>query len=217
MYFNNEPTNQAESINISLSNRQASLLLAAGMLIIFFSFITGYFWGKRNAISQFCMGVEQSSFADRIYTSMCELSETEVPTTQDTVTASADSAAITAVDADDGTDGEEPVSALGQDLQGEQVGAVAAAVPADATPTVSYHAQLAGYGSQQHAEKFVQKLRKKGVAASVETRNSKSAKGKTRSWYQVVTKDFTNKNELEVLVARISKEEKLSGVRITRS
>lgn len=217
MYFNNEPTKDSEAIHISLSNRQASLLLAAGLLVLFFSFITGYFWGKRNAISQFCMSVEQSSFADRIYTSMCELSETELPTTQDTVAAS-EPAIETAVAADDALDEHvEPAASISQDLNGQQAVTGVAVAHTDAEAGVAYHAQLIGYGSQQQAEKFVQKLRKKNVDAHVDTKISKSAKGKTRSWYQVVTKDFVSKNELEALVARISKEEKLSGVRITRS
>lgn len=220
MYFNNEPTKESnETINISLSNRQASLFIAAGLLIIFFSFITGYFWGKRNAISQFCMSVEQSSFADRIYTSMCELSETEAPTTQETVAAAEEQAVaqVTSIDAVEATEEQED---LGVSLNHDSVQHVVQAVvetPTKSESMVPYHAQLVGYGSQQMAEKFAQKLRKKGMPVKVEAKKSKSTKGKTRSWYQVVTQDFTSKNELEALVARISKEEKLSGVRITRS
>lgn len=220
MNFNNEPTKDSnESINISLSNRQASLFVAAGLLIVFFSFITGYFWGKQNAISQFCMSVEQSSFADRIYTSMCELSETEAPTTQETVTAGQEQseAQLENIDAlETANEQDESLALLNQDSVQHVVQAVVE-VPIKSESTVPYHAQLVGYGSQQVAEKFAEKLRKKGMPVKVETRKSKSTKGKTRSWYQVVTNDFTNKNELEALVARISKEEKLSGVRITRS
>jgi len=210
MFFKDEQTKENESIQVSLSSRQASLLLAAGLLVLFFSFITGYFWGKQNAVSQFCMSVEQSSFADRIYTSMCEISEPEIPTTSDTVAANDEQ--ITEVVAVSETQKEVEPSA-------ETVPLVASVVQEAvvAQPTISHYAQLAGYGTTQQAEKFAQKLRKKGLPVKVEARKSKSSKGKAKAWYQVVTKDFTDKKELETLVARISKEEKLSGVRIVRS
>ena len=221
MYFKNEPTKESsESINITLSNRQASLFIAAGLLIIFFSFITGYFWGKRSAISQFCMSVEQSSFADRIYTSMCELSETEPPTTQETVAVGQEQSTdvpVTSADADQVAEEQED---LGVSLDHDSVQHVVQAVVETQVKSAEverYHAQLVGSGSEQLAEKFAQRLRKKGMPVKVEAKKSKSTKGKIRSWYQVVTQDFTSKNELEALVARISKEEKLSGVRITRS
>jgi hypothetical protein len=209
MFFKDEPTKENESINVSLSNRQASLLLAAGLLVLFFSFITGYFWGKQNAVSQFCMSVEQSSFADRIYTSMCEISETEVPTTSDTVAANDEQTNEVVA---------EPEIQKSVEQEAETAPLVASVDQAVvAQPTIFHYAQLAGYGTPQQAEKFAQKLRKKGLPVKVETRKSKSSKGKTKSWYQVVTTNFTDKKELETLVARISKEEKLSGVRIVRS
>jgi hypothetical protein len=210
MFFKDEPTKENESINVSLSSRQASLLLAAGLLVLFFSFITGYFWGKQNAVSQFCMSVEQSSFADRIYTSMCEIAETEVPITSDTVATNDEQVAEVVV--------EPKIEELVKpDADAIPLVASVAQESVVAQPTVSHYAQLAGYGTPQQAEKFAQKLRKKGLSVKVETRKSKSSKGKAKSWYQVVTKDFTDKKELETLVARISKEEKLSGVRIIRS
>lgn len=214
MFFKDEQTRENESINVSLSSRQASLMLAAGLLVLFFAFITGYFWGKQNAVSQFCMSVEQSSFADRIYTSMCEISESEAPTASDTVAANAEQAAES-----EAVELAEKQELIVQENDSAQLIEQASATQTAAItqPNASHYAQLAGYGTAQQAEKFAQKLRKKGMLVKVEERKSKSSKGKTRSWYQVVTQDFTDKKELETLVARISKEEKLSGVRIVRS
>ena len=187
-------------------------MLAAGLLVLFFAFITGYFWGKQNAVSQFCMSIEQSSFADRIYTSMCEISETEAPTTSDTVAANEEQAA----EVEAAAEAQEIVAQKMESAQStEQASTVQ--IAAVTQSSIAHYAQLAGYGTAQQAEKFAQKLRKKGTPVKVEERKSKSSKGKTRSWYQVVTQGFTDKKELETLVARISKEEKLSGVRIVRS
>lgn len=202
MPFNDESSNNHENLHFTLSSRLASLLIAAGLLILFFSFMVGYFWGKQNGISQFCMNVEQSSFADRIYTSMCELSDSEVATNQE----SAGASEVQAV---------EIALAQESDVQEDEVAQVAE--KQDSAPLLAHHAQLVGYGSELQAEKFVKKLAQKGIQAHVASRKSKSSKGKVRLWYQVVTEDFTDKSELESLVARISKEERLNGVRIVRS
>ncbi len=215
MLFENEPT-QDQSVIFSMTKRQASLLVAAGFFIVFITFISGYFWGKSNAISQFCMSVEQSTFADRIYTSMCELSESEAPTTQDTVTQNSESPAdiATAVDAESELEPEiiDQVESIDPNAEPQ---IVKHDVQINAEPV--HHGQLAGYGTMAQAQKFAQKLCKKGIPAKVETKTSKSSKGKTRSWYQVITQDYTDKAELESVVARITKEEKLRGVRIVRS
>lgn len=212
MFFENEPTKE-QSLNVTLSKRQASLFVAGGFFLVFIIFMTGYFWGKSNAITQFCMSVEQSTFADRIYTSMCELSETEASPLQAVAqNTEVQPESVTALDAEPEVEQIDQVESIDPNGEPRLI-----EVQAPTKTSESYHAQLAGYGTLQQAQIFAQKLCKKNIPAKVETKKSKSTKGKTRSWYQVITQDFTNKEELESLVARVSKEEKLRGVRIVRS
>ena len=64
-------------------------------------------------------------------------------------------------------------------------------------------------------QKFVQKLALKDVETCVKKRISKTAKGRTIYWYQVVTPPCDDKEALTTLVNRLTKEEKLSGTYIS--
>ena len=57
-------------------------------------------------------------------------------------------------------------------------------------------------------------MAKKNIVSEVKKRISKTAKGKVISWYQVVTPTYSDKVELEALVAKLVKEEKLNDTRI---
>lgn len=78
----------------------------------------------------------------------------------------------------------------------------------------SYYAQLIGFGYEQNAQIFKQKLMKKNITVQVNAIQSKNVRGVTKNWYQVTTNNYKNKEELQLLVDRISKEEKLNGVKI---
>ena len=77
-----------------------------------------------------------------------------------------------------------------------------------------YYAQLVGFSSQQAAQQFVKKLATRDITAHIKQRPSKTAKGRTVYWYQVITESFTNKEELLKLVDTIKHREKLHDVRI---
>lgn len=186
---------------LTVSHRQASLVLAGCLLGVFFSFVSGYFWGKKNAASQFVMKTQQDSFAGQIYSSMCELCQSdndvkEMPDQQ-----------------------KESVNvAQGKELAQEKLEKVTTKI--DSSPEkikeekVFYTAQLIGFGTKKNALTFANKLNDQGIPVEIRSRKSKSAKGKTVSWYQVVTQKYENKGELEKLVAHVSKKERLKGVQI---
>lgn len=78
----------------------------------------------------------------------------------------------------------------------------------------AYYAPLIGFGYEHNAQGFKQKLAKKNIAVLVNTMQSKNVRGVTKNWYQVTTNNYKDKEELQLLVDRISKEEKLNGVKI---
>ncbi len=78
----------------------------------------------------------------------------------------------------------------------------------------TFYAQLIGFGTSAAAHRFTQQLQKKGIAVSVKTRYSKTPKGKQIMWYQVVTENYTNRKELEQLVEKVSRSERLTGAKI---
>ena len=65
------------SDGLFIPNRQVSMLIAALMMVLFITFLGGYFFGKKYMVEQFVAKVEQDSFADQIYSSLCALSEYE--------------------------------------------------------------------------------------------------------------------------------------------
>lgn len=60
-----------EKKGIFLENRHVSLLLSAIILIGFFVFISGYFFGKKKTVEKFYSKVDQESLADHVYYSVC--------------------------------------------------------------------------------------------------------------------------------------------------
>ncbi len=58
-----------------MHNNQVSIIVAGLLLLSFFLFMGGYFLGQKNAITAFSNKIEQESFSDQIYSSMCSLSD----------------------------------------------------------------------------------------------------------------------------------------------
>ncbi len=77
-------------------------------------------------------------------------------------------------------------------------------------------AQLVGYGTHKKAEAFVNRLAKRGIATDLKKRVSSTKSGKKITWYQVVTKPYAHKNELQSLVDRIVKLEHIRNYQIVK-
>jgi cell division protein FtsN len=75
-----------------------------------------------------------------------------------------------------------------------------------------YYAQLIGFGTEKAAEQFVKRLASNGVTTEIKKRVSKTVKGRTSYWYQVVTTAYANKDDLSRIVDKLVKEEKLKDV-----
>ena len=187
----------ADSSSLCIPKRHASLILAGLLALLFFTFITGYFWGKRTAISQLTSRVEEEFFANQIQSSLYGLQDR--PGVQQEVIPEI------ALDqrAQESVDSEQQVVSVNEqkvDIEVEM-------------PSKQYYAQLIGFGTQGAANSFAKRANKI-TEVEVKKRVSKTAKGKTRVWYQVVTAPSSNREDLELLVAKISKEERLKGVHI---
>ncbi|OGB83077.1 hypothetical protein A3F66_05035 [candidate division TM6 bacterium RIFCSPHIGHO2_12_FULL_32_22] len=78
----------------------------------------------------------------------------------------------------------------------------------------TYYAPLYGCGSLKTAQAFVDRVRRLGFETFIKDRKSRGAKGKVIQWYQVVTKNYNNKEELQKVVDKIQAAEKLQQVKI---
>lgn len=206
-----------------MPSRHASVAVAFVLLVFFMSFMGGYFLGKKHVIDEFVAKVEQDSFADQIYTSLCLLSDQD----PELMRASHDEAAEEVESAHESSAVQdavvlshaEPASSLESGLLSAQAEATRATGSDDLSDhrepgDKAYYAQLIGFGAEQTAQKYAQRLNKKNIPVSVRERESVSGKGKKRTWYQVVTRAFGERSRLEELVDRIAKEEKIKGIQI---
>ena len=190
------------SDGLFIPNRHASALVAGIIALISLSFLTGYFLGKKQAIEPFTDKLEQDSFADQIFSSLCALSDQDYQ-------------------ADESNDADDPESTSVSDnfqetpfQETQSIPTIASNEPAPLNLQEECYAQLIGFGTNKAAQNFAQKLQKKGISVTVKTRYSTTAKGRKIAWYQVVTQVYNDRGKLENLVDRIAKEETLKGVRI---
>jgi len=206
---------------VFLTGRQVSWSVSSGIMLCFFVFISGYFLGKKKAVEKFYKKIEQDSFADQIYYSMCSMydkGDLKQADGQDSLLegnenkASTPLVAATAVAQRVDADSERALSSpqgVGsanheknkQDVQKSK-------------DDGQFYAELCGYGTLRAAKRFANKLLSEGVTVSVKNRRSKTARGRIIVWYQVVTGTFNDKNDLIALVDDISAQEKLKDVRI---
>ena len=169
----------------------ASRVLAVLILISFFVFAAGYFLGKRSLAHETMLDTERAAFADHVSFALNasqdhEAPVNEIPPVQEVVS--------------------QPIQTV-QDVHTPPV------VPAVVDKGLQHRALLFG-GTKKAVTEFAQRLQHRGIAVEVRERVSKTAKGKTRYWYQAVTASYNNKDDLMALVTTITNLEKLKNVEI---
>lgn len=203
----NSDDKNTERDGLLMSRRQTSILVVTALALICVAFLSGYFVGKRQAMEQFVTRLEQDSFADQVYASLCELYDY-------------DSESIREEEGDENGCGEPestevsaPAIDLGTSTTMTQQGTRAFTM-LDQKTIPRYYAQLLGYRTNKEAKDFVAKLAKKHIDLEIRDRKSVTARGKVKEWYQVVTKKYTDRTALQELVTRVGREEKIKGIQI---
>lgn len=201
-----------------LSSRRVAWLVSANILVCCFIFIAGYFLGKKNAAEKFYDKIEQDSFADHIYYSMCSMYDNGTVEKNN----GGGTEAAEEKTASETTDKESSLDKQAVVCQREQHGArVAPEHSAEEKTVVSeekdgaqYYAELAGFGTEAAAKKCADQLKQKNITVLLKKRHSKTARGRVATWYQLVSETFSNKNDLRALVDDISALKGLKNVRI---
>lgn len=192
----NEPSCYCSSNQgLFVPNRQLSLIVAGMLFLGFCIFMTGYFLGKKNIAEQFSEKIQKEAFADQVYT-------TVLGSAQDSDQSSINTLLVTDVDI---------VESQQQSIDNEEM---IIAETENEIPSTLYYAQLIGFGTEKAAQLFVNKLASKGIDTEIKKRVSKTVKGRTSYWYQVVTPACSNKSDLVELVNKITKEENIKDASI---
>lgn len=190
-YENQESTHQECDVLV-LNKRQASLVVSVLLFIVFIVFIVGYFWGKKQAYEQFSTQISQDSFADQIYYASLYAS-------------SGNNQESTTPDSSGEPEGDVVVNSTEEATEN---------VAQPQIPQKSYYAQLIGFGTKPAAKKCAERLQNQGFDVLVKERSSRTKKGNVTHWYQVITRQFTDRESLEKLVEEIKHLEKIKEVRI---
>lgn len=179
------------------------LLVTVGVV----SGFIGYYWGRKFVAEDFVNYCGTEALADRIAASLYARYGSDSQDDEDTTT-KADPAAEEVEDAEtEDEEGEEP----DQDVVLPEGGPSSVAGDASLASEALYEAQLAGFGSESSAEHYLKKLRTQSIAAHVRKRTTRTARGRTSTWYQVVTNPLSY-SEASNLVTRLKEEDHLKGV-----
>ncbi|MCK5632780.1 hypothetical protein KAH94_03460 [bacterium] len=212
---------KSKEIGIFLTAKQTSWVVCSIIFVRFFVFISGYFLGKKKAVEKFYSKIQQDSFADHIYYSMCSMYDKidDQQENKDNVepriivdqTIALSQEKINNDDSEvvkKNTNKSEKEKTIVAEIEKSE------SVIAQEKNDCQYYAELIGFGTSKAADKFARRLQDDNVIVSVKKRKSKTARGKVIIWYQVVSQAFSDKNDLIAFVDDISAQERLKDVRI---
>jgi len=225
-----------EKRGIFLTNRHVSWVLSFFIITSFFIFIAGYFLGKKKAVEKFYNKIDQDSLADHIYYSVCSIydNNNEEAMRQESTEESSEAlnekgskeADVSLVKNNKVSNNKLSDTQVSQnsekadkttklaDMSKAQKGNPEKTIEKITVHQENFYAELIGFGTAKAANRFVDKLKKQGFSVVLRRRRSKSSKGKTIIWYQVITEKFDNKSDLIAFVDIIKDKERLKGVRI---
>lgn len=191
-----EKESPSHEYTIKLTMRQLSLAMAALLAFSFFVFIAGYFLGQKKAAEEFSFRADQDSLADQIYSSMCVLYDAK-----DENEDAGENESGEDVESNETSDSIEPKDESNQIIVSQPV------VPQTVVLQKQFVATIAGFGANNcgDGKKLVQQLTNKGYPVELVERASRTAKGKTVIWYQIVTKPYASKGALEKAIHEIAK------------
>lgn len=187
--------------NLIVDRKTVSIFTAILVMLGVFAFVVGYFWGYRRASAEVQASLSRTSFADQVsYNASHEFSGK-------------------GMEADIINPVAENIIVITDSNSAPQEAAVATELlQASATGTsLTYYAELIGFGRLKAAQVFVDKMKQKGYPVTIRKRVSKAGGGKVVNWYQAITENFDDKIKLQQLVDTIKKTEHLQDIKIKNS
>jgi hypothetical protein len=200
-----------------LPNREVSWVVAAALFLCFTIFALGYFWGQRRVVSSFLGKMEEESFADKITYSLYAMNGRDTGEE----------------DGEDESGSEDSDEMVEEKILNNPTGNLLAintqikkqdtiksddkkteAVITQKLPEKVYVAPIVGFGTLHAAQSFAQRVKKSGINVIIKDRNSITAKGKQVSWYQAVSDEYTDKSDLQSMLALLQKKENIKEVKI---
>lgn len=191
MNFFKKNKNEGSYEHLMLTPIQVTRLSVGLLLTVFFIFMAGYYWGKKQAVEQLAVQFSQDSFADKVYASLCSLYDISEEGDKDKEEGDAEFEIET--EASEASDNNEVV----------------------AEKQLLYNAQLTGYANFTQADAYCKKLIAKNIPVAIVTRISNNSKGKKATWYQVVTQPLPLE-KLDPIIEYLKKNDRLKDIKVNR-
>lgn len=189
MFEKKSPNND---FSFTLTMRQLSLAVAGIIAFSFFIFISGYFLGQKRAAEDFAYRADQDSLADQIYSSMCVLYDPK----EDEDSENGEEAEVSDMEsAAETTESSENKDEPAPEIVAEPVVA-----------QKQHRAILSGFPASllENAKQMVSRLTKRGYPVEL-VEHTSTQKKISKKWYQVVTKPYSSKEELEKIKPQLAK------------
>jgi len=217
---------QKHNDHIVLTKRQASMIMASMILCGLFVFIVGFFLGKRTVIEDFSLNITQNTLHDQIdflltstslqsiNTSDSDTGFDEIPVLEDvdkkgSLIDDADVSFEIIVDSkkEDDVVSKAPIKNTNKAQELIEIDIVNS--DTIGTKIDNQYACLIGFGTKKAAQTFVTRLQKNNINLLIKTMISKTAAGKQKTWYQVVTPTCQSHNELHDIVHKVKRLERI--------
>lgn len=189
---------------ITFSDREMSLAIAGIILCSFFCFVVGYFLGRQQDLNDATKEEYKELFADQITSSMYSF---EVPNqSKKSILVPSGDIFLDIASKEKEVDENHIIrkESLTQKVNSSTI----------ESKDVFYRAQLIGFSTKKAAQKCVENWEKKGIKTEITKKTTITTKGKSVNWYQIVTLPYKDKQQLDLVVDLLIKQEKLQGVRI---
>ncbi len=208
---------------IYITKKEASISAAVVVVLGLLIFIAGYFYGKQSVIDGFTQKATQESFNDKVDYLLTMQSFAEKNGNVDLLdgqTTQVDPVPVVTVEVA-ATDMEVPalLQGFGDALEKECDAPTVSSKKKNKTDIKiqdrvekkqNHYGVLAGFSKRASAAALVNRLKKQNIDVEIRQKTSKSASGKTtRHWFQVITKSYDSKREVQDLVDKILSVEKI--------
>ncbi len=196
---------------IFLTKKQASITATTLVLLGLLLFVAGYFWGKQSVIDGFAQRTSQESFNDQVDCLLTMQSYAAKTGNSSNIDSGAEQSVL---DVDDQAESIIPQEPIVEDSRSVEVLEKANQVASQNSvlKPKKHFATLAGFSKKSLAEQMVARLKKRNIEVLIKTKTGKSSSGKTQKiWYQVVTKSYDSIENVQNILKKILKSEKIKA------
>lgn len=189
--------------DIIFTEKQVTTAAVLLLFISFISFVLGYYVGKNRDVLNITKEVIKDSFADQIAVSLYSAQKESLD------------GSTALLNNNDDIDTNDMIMALDIAVANETIPQESTiSAPVSQHSGSYFYAQLIGFGTERAANQCAKRWQMQGFPVIVEKKVSHTAKGKQSTWYQIITNDYADKHELEFMVTKLKKQEKLNDIRI---